>query len=103
MLAKLIHPPPPLPLARAIKNVQPGNVLGVSNPFGIPHANSQLASRAACSICSRVASGLPYAILEAIVPVKRTGSWGTMPMTLRQDSAENSLMSGCGKDGAEFW
>lgn len=50
------------------------SVLGVSKPCGIPQINSQLASRAASSISSLVASGLPNAMFSAIVPLKRTGS-----------------------------
>lgn len=51
------------------------DILSVSKPFGIPQTNSQLACRAAASISSRVALVLPYAILDAIVPVKRIGSY----------------------------
>lgn len=50
------------------------DLLSVSNPCGMPHTNSQFASRAAPSICSRVACSFPYAMLDAMVPVKRTGS-----------------------------
>lgn len=48
--------------------------LSVSNPLGMPQTNSQLACRAACSISSRVAVALPNAMLDAIVPVNKTGS-----------------------------
>ena len=53
-----------------------GDVLlvSVSNPLGMPQTNSQLASRAACSISSRVAVAWPNAMLDAIVPVNKTGS-----------------------------
>ena len=51
-----------------------GHALSVSNPLGIPQTNSQLASRAACSISSRVAVAFPKAMLDAIVPVNKTGS-----------------------------
>ena len=39
----------------------------MSKPCGMPHTNSQFASRAAASICSRVTSGFPYAMFDAIV------------------------------------
>ena len=69
------------------------NTLSVSKPCGMPHTNSQFASRAAASICSRVASGLPYAMFDAIVPVKRIGSCGTTPMACRHDEDVNSRIS----------
>lgn len=68
-------------------------LLSVSNPLGIPHINSQLASLAASSICSRVALGLPNAMFEAIVPVNKTGSCGTTPMIDRHEVVENSRIS----------
>ena len=67
--------------------------LSVSKPLGKSHMNSQFASRAAFSICSRVASGYPNAIFEAIVPVNKTRSWGTTPIMLRHDVTEKSRIS----------
>ena len=55
--------------------------------------NSQFASLAASSICSLVASGLPNAMFEAMVPVNRIGSCGTTPMTDRHEVVENSRIS----------
>jgi hypothetical protein len=57
-----------------------GHKLSVSNPFGIPRMNSQFASRAAASMSSRVASLFPKAMFDAMVPVKRTGSWAAVIM-----------------------
>ena len=71
----------------------PFHSLSVSKPLGKSHMNSQFASRAAFSICSRVASGYPNAIFEAIVPVNKTGSWGTTPIMLRHDVTEKSRIS----------
>ena len=71
--------------------------LSVSNPLGIPHTNSQFASRAAFSMSSRVAVEFPYAMFEAMVPVNKMGSWGTIPITLRHESTEKSRMSGKGE------
>lgn len=67
--------------------------LSVSNVCGIPHMNSQFASLAASSICSRVASGLPNAMFEAMVPENKIGSCGTTPMTDRHEVVENSRIS----------
>mmetsp|Transcript_5946 Transcript_5946/g.13010 ORF Transcript_5946/g.13010 Transcript_5946/m.13010 type:complete len:94 (+) Transcript_5946:1755-2036(+) len=53
----------------------PPSPTSVSNPLGNFMMKSYaFASIAACSICSRVAPGNPYAMFFAIVPLKRLGS-----------------------------
>ena len=55
----------------------------VSSPSGKSSMNLQLAFRAAAMISARVARGLAYEILSAIVPEKRTGSCETTPIFRR--------------------